>query len=501
MAVTGIGASIVTSAMAQKDMESQLDVLSRQLGSGQKAALYSDLGSQAGLAVGLNRQLSALAGYSDTNSTVTTTLGIEKVALSQIGDVANAVQGSTEQPAAFTLSSNGQTALQTNATSQLDQILSLFNTQVGDNYIFSGTAVNQPSVDTTDHILNGNGAQAGLKQVISERNQADVGASGLGRLVIPAAAGSTVSINEDVAGSPFGFKLTSVGSSLTGATVTQPTGSPSTATVTLGAANPNNGDSVQFGLTLPDGTSQTITLQATSAATAGTNQFVIGATPAATAANLQTALTTAVGNLASTVLPAASAIAAAKNFFGSPPQRVTGPSFNSATALQNGTSADTVSWYTGESGATPARQTATAQVGLSTSISFGLRANEPAFTSLLANIGALAATSYAAVNTNTSASYAALTSRVSSNLGTQQGVQNISDVDADIANAAVAATNAQAVNTQTNTTLTDMMTQVEGVSADQIGVQILTLQNNLQASLSTTARLASLSLVTYLGAA
>jgi flagellar hook-associated protein 3 FlgL len=501
MAVTGIGSSIATSALSQKNMETQLDVLSRQLGTGQKAALYSELGSQAGLAVGLNRQLSAIAGYDDTNSTVTTTLGIEKVALSQIGDAANAIQGAAEQPAAFTISSNGQTALQANATAQLDQILSLFNTQVGDNYIFSGSAQNQPSVDTTDHILNGNGAQAGLKQVISERNQADVGASGLGRLVIPAAAGSTVSINEDVAGSPFGFKLASVGSSLTGATLTQPTGSPSTATVTLGAANPNNGDSVQFGLTLPDGTSQTITLQATSAATAGANQFVIGATPAATAANLQTALTTAVGNLAKTELPAASAIAAAKNFFGSPPQRVTGPSFNSATALQNGTSADTVSWYTGESGATPARQTATAQVGPTTSISFGLRANEPAFTSLLANIGALAATSYAAVNTNTSASYAALIGRVGSNLGTQQGAQSLSDIDADIANAAVTATSAKTVNTQTKTTLTDMMQQVEGVSADQIGVQILTLQNNLQASLSTTARLSSLSLVTYLGAA
>jgi flagellin-like hook-associated protein FlgL len=500
MAVTGIGSSIATSALSQKNMETQLDVLSRQLGTGQKAALYAELGSQAGLAVGLNRQLSAIAGYDNTNSTVTTTLGIEKVALGQIGDVANAVQGAAEQPAAFTLSSNGQTALQANATAQLDQILSLFNTQVGDNYIFSGSAQNQPSVDTTSHILNGNGAQAGLKQVISERNQADVGASGLGRLVIPAAAGSTVSINEDVAGSPFGFKLASVGSSVTGASVTQPSGSPSTATITLGA-NANNGDSVQFGLTLPDGTSQTITLQATSAATPGANQFVIGATPAATAANLQTALTTAVGNLAKTELPAASAVAAAKNFFGSPPQRVTGPSFNSATALQNGTSADTVSWYTGESGATPARQTATAQVGPSTSISFGLRASEPAFTSLLANIGALAATSYAAVNTNTAASYAALTRRVSSNLDTQQGVQSLSDIDADIANAAVTATNAQAVNTQTKTTLSDMMQQVEGVSADQIGVQILTLQNNLQASLSTTARLSSLSLVTYLGAA
>jgi flagellar hook-associated protein 3 FlgL len=97
-------------------------------------------------------------------------------------------------------------------------------------------------------------------------------------------------------------------------------------------------------------------------------------TPALTAASLQTALTTAVANLAQTTLPAASAVAAANNFFSqNPPQRVAGPPFNTATALQNGTPADTVFWYTGEAGATPARQTAIAKVGPTTNISYGLR--------------------------------------------------------------------------------------------------------------------------------
>ncbi len=46
-------------------------------------------------------------------------------------------------------------------------------------------SIRQP-VDTTDHILNGDGVKAGLKQVIDERRQADLGASGLGRLVVGA---------------------------------------------------------------------------------------------------------------------------------------------------------------------------------------------------------------------------------------------------------------------------------------------------------------------------
>jgi hypothetical protein len=40
---------------------------------------------------------------------------------------------------------------------------------------------------------------------------------------------------------------------------------------------------------------------------------------------------------------------------------------------------------------------------------------------------------------------------------------------------------------------------IEGVNQDQIGAEILTLQNNLSASLSLTGRLAQLSLVNYLG--
>ena len=108
-------------------------------------------------------------------------------------------------------------------------------------------------------ILNGNGAQAGLTQVISERTQADLGTGNMGRLTV-GGSGSNVTLSQD--GSPFGFQIASVNSTLTGATVSRPAGSPPTASVSLGS-NPNAGDTVQFNLTLPDGSSQTISLQAT----------------------------------------------------------------------------------------------------------------------------------------------------------------------------------------------------------------------------------------------
>jgi hypothetical protein len=155
-----------------------------------------------------------------------------------------------------------------------------------------------------------------LKQVIAERAQAD-GTTGLGRLVITAptaAAPNTVSVAEDAAGSPFGLKLSSVSSSLTGATVTGPSGSPAAVSITLGATNPNPGDKVTINFNLPDGTTDSVQLTASNAPPPS-GSFAIGATPAATAANLNAALNTAIGTLANTSLVAASAVEAGHDFF------------------------------------------------------------------------------------------------------------------------------------------------------------------------------------------
>ena len=446
MSITGPGSITAANIKAVTNMTKQLDTLTAELGSGQAAQTYSGLGSQA------------------------------------IG-----------QQGAFSLNGNGQTSTQAAAVSQLGEILSLLNTQVGNNYIFSGSATTTPSVASSDQILNGNGAQAGLVQVINERLQADVG-TGSGRLVV-GGAGSSVSLADDSATSPFGFKVANITSKLTGATVTS--SSPPSVAVNLGA-NPNAGDTIAFGLTLPDGSSQTITLQATTNSPPGANQFTIGATANATAGNLQTALSGAIASLAQTALPAASAIAAANNFFNSnPPLRVSGAPASS-TSLVAGTPANTVIWYTGESGATPARQTALAQVGPSTTIAYGMRANEQAITSLVANVAVLAATTYSASDPNAQTSYDALSQKVAANLDGQPGTQQISDIESDLVNAQTTMSNATNLNTQTQTTLTGMMQSIDGVNQNQIGEQILTLQNSLSASLSVTARLAQLSLVNYL---
>jgi len=503
MSITGPGSITAANVTAQTNMMNQLNTFSEELGTGQAAQTYSDLGPQAGVVVALGAQLSQLNGYSTTATTVGTTLSIAQSVLSALGSTGSDVQQAINQQGAFSLDGTGQTAVQESAASYLDQILSLLNTQVSGNYIFSGSAVNQPSVASTAAILNGTGAQAGLTQLIAQRQEADLG-SGLGRLsvAVTGAGSNVVTVSQD--GSPFGFQLASVNSSLTGATVSGPSGSPASLSVDF-TSNPNPGDSIAFNLTLPDGSSQTITLQATANSPPGTNQFTIGATPADTAANLQTALTSAIGNLAQTALPAASAIAAADDFFNSDPPQIVNPGsppdYATAMSLENGTPANTVFWYTGENGSTPALQTATAEVGPGTTIAYGMRATEQGIATLVANVAALAATTYSPSNPNAQASYQALCQSVAANLSGPPGVQTIGDIEANIANAQTTVQSATKLNTQTQNTLQDMLQGIDGVNQTQIGEDILTLQNNLSASMSVTARLAQLSLVNYLGPA
>ena len=82
---------------------------------------------------------------------------------------------------------------------------------------------------------------------------------------------------------------------------------------------------------------------------------------------------------------------ASSDFFDQPPQRVSGPPFNTATSLVNGTSANTVSWYTGGTTTGSARATQVAQIGPSQTVDYGIQANEQGIASQLQAIAAFAA--------------------------------------------------------------------------------------------------------------
>ena len=168
-------------------------------------------------------------------------------------------------------------------------------------------------------------------------------------------------------------------------------------------------------------------------------------------------------------------MAASNDFFDDPPQRVSG-SPATATALVDGTSANTVFWYTGEDGSGSARSTATARIDPTTTVSYGTRANEQGIRSIVQNLAALAATTYSASDPNASASYAALNSRVYTALGVPAGVQNITDIESSLANAQTAMASTKSQHQQTSNMLTTMQQSIEGVDINQVGAQILSLQ-------------------------
>lgn len=497
MSVSSIGAQSQMIMQQLVQMRSQFDDLQRQLSTGQKSATYAGLGVDRGVTVSLNSQLSALGSFDDTIQNVMARTNIMQTALGNMTDITTTVKSAMVQANGVSDGSGAAIAQQT-AQSSLDQLLALLNSQSGDRYLFSGRATDQPAVETLDHILNGDGSKAGLKQLITERNQADLGIDGLGRLTI-SSAGSAVQVDEQA--TTFGLKLASITTTSGNATVSGPTGSPASMSVNFTGV-PAPGDTVTMRFNLPDGTSSNVTLTATTDSPPGANQFTIGANANQTAANFQTALTSAIGTLGATALTAASAVAASSDFFNAdannPPQRVNGSSpFYAATGLVPGTTANTVIWYTGETGTDPARSTATARIDTSLTVNYGARANEDAIRNLVQNVATLAAVNISPTDPNGVALSSALDQRLTTNLGAP-GQQTIADIESDIAGAQTAMQAATKRHQQTSASLSDFLQQIDGVSNEQVGAELLTLQTRMQASLQVTSMLSQISLVNYI---
>jgi flagellar hook-associated protein 3 FlgL len=306
------GASLL--GLSVQNLNNQLSKLSVQLSSQTKSTNYAGMGANEGFAIAARSQLSNIAAFGTTITNVNTVISAANTGLQSISQIASQIQ-SNASSSPQNLTSTGQTIGQQNAVSELSAAVGILNTQVGNRYIFSGTAINSPALASADDILNGTPTQAGLKQLIAERQQADLG-TGTGRLTITAPAlGTTVDVAEDSATSPFGLKLSAVSSSLTNAVVTGPAGSPADIKVDFTAGNPNPGDTISFTFNLPDGSTEAFKLTASNTTPLPTGSFAIGATPAATAANFNTVLTQQITTLANTSLVAASAVQAGDNFF------------------------------------------------------------------------------------------------------------------------------------------------------------------------------------------
>lgn len=325
MSISSINYSSSILGAQIRNINQQLTDLSTQLSTGKLSQTYSGMGTNEGFAIAGRAQLSNIAAYTDTMTNVNVSINLANTALQSLTTIRNTVQTGSANTAQD-LNVNGQTVAQNTAAAQFGSMVGVLNTQSGNRYLFSGTAFNTQSVANAGDIINGTTTQAGFKTVMAERQAADLGAGGMGRLVQTQPTPGSVKVSEDVAGSPFGLKLSAVSSTLTGATVTGPSGSPVSFSVDLNGVNPSNGDKLSVQFTLPDGSTEQIDVTASTATPTPLGSFAIDPgnpnavppippDPNITASNLNTALNTAIKKLAGTSLVAASAIVAGDNFF------------------------------------------------------------------------------------------------------------------------------------------------------------------------------------------
>ncbi len=480
----------------------QLDDLVQQETTGLKSQTWSGVSNRT-LTLAFQSKLSENEAYQQTISGIDTRLSLVSNAYEAMISSSSNLAGSLDQNV-FNLNSSGKTTEQTTALNTLDTYVSTLNSEYGGLYVFGGKVTDQPPVVSTSVMLDGEGGRAGFKTVASQRLQADTGSNGLGRLNLTS-SGSTVSLAED-GSHVFGNKLTSVTSKLSNATITDGTSSaggaaPHSLSVAF-TGQPNSGETITLSLAQPDGTSTSVTLTAgTTNSTDGTI-FAIGSTPAATAANLQAALQTQLQTSTATVTKAASAVAAANNFFdttgGASPMRVSGPPYDSATSLVAGTSTDTVVWYTGTNDANSARDDAAARVDTDLTVSYGTRANETAIVDQMKQMAVMATLDVSGGTSNDQKAYAAAIDRTKGVLMQTTGAKSLQSLETEIAGAQKAgslASERMKIASQTYQTAVD-----NSLNADttEVAVQLASLQTQIQASYKATAMIYKLSLTDYM---
>ena len=481
-------------------LRQEMDNLQLQLGTGKVSQTYGGLGEKRITSLATHAEISTLEGYRQTTEDTLLRLEFMQTSLGRIDKNLKDTQGDLRN-VPYKPNVDGQTLAQATARDRLEEVIQLLNSKHNGRYLFAGRVSDAPPVVSFDELLDGSGSKAGLKQIVEERKQADMGADGRGRLVIPAAVGGAVTLSEDAAGSPFGLKLAGINSHLTGATESAPAGSPASMGVTFTATLPQKGEKIMLDFDLPDGTKGQITLTATDQNPPEAGEFLIGSDAATTAANFQSALTSSVETFVKEDMAAASALQASTDFFnissGNPPQRVDGPPFDTATALKDATATDTVIWYQGDlDGA--ARDSALARIDKGYTISYGARADEEALRESIRSLAVLSVEKFDANVATDEQRYVSLSQKVANGISAAPGEQSVASLQSQLGYKQGTLNAIKERHTQSIDFAKTLLADVEQVDKYEVGARLLHLQTHLEASYQTTANLAKLTLVNYI---
>lgn len=489
------------SSILMQDLRATLNDLQRQLATGEKSATYGGLGADRFTTLDLQGRLAKMDGYSGVMQASSLRISLMDQSLNGLNKIVAKAQEATRS-GTYEPDVNGRPVAQVTAIDQMKAMIDQMNIDMGGQYLFSGRTTDMKPVVAFDELMDGAPGKAGLKQMIAERQAADLGTGNLGRLTAPSIAGATVTLERDAANpGAFGFTIAAINSTAANVTIGGPVGAQQTVTADF-TGQPNDAETITVSLALPDGSTEQLILTATNKTPPPTGSFLIGGTPAATAANFQAALATAAQTAAQTSLKAASAVAASKAFFAgtptTPPQRVPAPAATAA-ALVAGTAGDTVIWYRGDDdGGVGARNTAVAKVGDTTKLGTGARANEPALQQAFALIGALAVTNVAPSDVNGRVRYSELADRVREGLGFPNNMQTVTSIQMELATANAAINAEKERMTALRGVVQGSLDNARTADPKEITTAMLALQTRLEATYVTTSMLSKMSLVNYL---
>jgi flagellar hook-associated protein 3 FlgL len=489
------------SARLLTETRTSLDDLQRQLATGKRSESFGGLGALRFTSLDFRAKASEVEGFRATISQFNIRVRQLDLGLTRLSRISDDVRSSSLLPQ-FDPDATGKTSIQKYIRPQFDEAIDILNTEVNGVRLYSGRTSDVRPVLDSGTILEGDAAgRAGVRQFIAERKAADFGTAPNEGRVIEGGGGATATLTEDGV-HPFGFKLTAASSTTPTITAALTAGPPANIAFNV-AANPADGDKVRFELTLPDGTKQSVELTArtgplTPAGNAG--EFEIGASPAATGANLRLSVAAAVGRASVTSLPAASAKAAANAFFAgsinNPPLRVSGPPAT-ATALVAGTAANSVIWYQGDDQSLSARATASAKIDTTISVGVGVQANEEGIRRVLANLAVFVSESFA--NTpDDKGRYEAVSERLRSDLGQSSGIQRVQSILVEIAAAGSTLKQAEERHRTKLNFVETVIADVENSNQEETAAKLLSLQTKLQAAYQATAIISRLNLTDYL---
>jgi flagellin-like hook-associated protein FlgL len=484
-----------------------LNAKSAQLASGKIASTNSGLGGNVYQTLDLQSRLSASDMYADSIVSVGIDLTTSINALSAMSDAANNTKNG---PLAAINSSDtaGRSSRQTQLKAVLTSLLGYVNNRGVNGYIFGGSNTSAPPAEDVDTILNGDASTAkdGLSKLVTERQSADLGSDGLGRMAI-AGSGTQVTLTSPASTLPFGMSIKNVASTFSHGSVALSGTTPSTMTADFATGLPHSGETVTITLNLPDGTTTPLVMTAGTSNANGT--FAIGTTAADTATNFQAALTTTLKQVANVQLFNASAAKQSTDFFTAsttnPPQRIVpGPdgTFQSATVFSTDTQANgarTIAWYNGTdaNAVGDPRQDVSSRIGENVNIGLGVRGNEKGFAETLAAIAAAGVVTPSTTDeTLANSQFSDLVSRSSAQVTT--GRTDILSITASLSSAQSAVKSESSNQTSYKALLQQAFDSKTTITPEQAASELSALQTQLQVAYQVTSRLMKMSLADYL---